>query len=82
MRLIGCPSAAVRASAPAVTGRYAEISLRLLRGQVRELGLDDRVDPAALAAVDALLGDGSDGVALRTDLAPRARRHLWLARRL
>ena len=64
---------------PAETGRYALVNLRRLRGQLRDTGREGQVPAEDLAALDVLIGDGPDGVAHHTGLAPRARRHLWLA---
>jgi SAM-dependent methyltransferase len=57
---------------PAATGRYAQVSFQRMRH-----GLDGRLDPHDLAALDALAA----GVLGRADLTVRATRTVWLARR-
>ena len=45
-------------------------------------GLDGRISPGDLAALDTLIdSDGPDGVLRRDDLTVRAARTVWLARR-
>ncbi len=62
---------------PAATGRYAEASLRRMRG-----GLDGRISADDLATLDALLDSGGpDSVLRRDDLSVRANRPVWAARR-
>jgi SAM-dependent methyltransferase len=62
---------------PAATGRYAQASLRRIRS-----GLDGRLSADDLATLDALIdGDGPDSVLRRDDLAVRAARTVWMARR-
>jgi SAM-dependent methyltransferase len=61
---------------PASAGQYAEVSLRRARS-----GLDGRMDPADLAVLDTLLGDGPDGLRQRGDLTVRTARTVWAARR-
>ena len=62
---------------PASAGRYAQASLRRLRS-----GLDGRMSPDDLAALDTLIdSDGPDGVLRRGDLTVRAARTVWVARR-
>jgi SAM-dependent methyltransferase len=62
---------------PAVTGRYARVTLRRMRS-----GLEGRLGAADLAALDTLIDStGPDGVLHRTDLTVRAQRTVWVARR-
>lgn len=61
---------------PATAGRYAHLVL----GRIR-VTLDDRLDPADLAALDSLLDGGPHDVRHRTDLVVRSLRQTWLARR-
>ena len=61
---------------PVDLGRYAYVVLSRIRGAVEE-----RVDAADLAALDALLDDGPQGVRRRDDLRVRSTRQLWIARR-
>ncbi|WP_433441007.1 class I SAM-dependent methyltransferase [Nonomuraea sp. CA-141351] len=62
---------------PAATGRYAQASLRRLRS-----GLDSRMSADDLATLDTLIdGDGPGSVLRRDDLAVRAKRTVWVARR-
>jgi SAM-dependent methyltransferase len=61
---------------PAATGRYAQLALQRIRS-----GVDARADADDLATLDALLGDGPDGVLRRGDLTVRGARTLWIARR-
>lgn len=61
----------------AVTGRYAQASLRRVRS-----GLDGRLSAADLAALDTLISNnGPDGVLRRGDLTVRAEKTVWAARR-
>jgi SAM-dependent methyltransferase len=62
---------------PPAAGRYAQAYLR----HIRPL-LDGRLGAGDLAALDALIDDdGPDGVLRRDDLAVRAARTAWIARR-
>jgi SAM-dependent methyltransferase len=62
---------------PAAAGRYAQACLRRMRP-----GLEGRVSAVDLATLDTLIGsDGPDGVLRRGDLAVRATRTVWMARR-
>jgi SAM-dependent methyltransferase len=62
---------------PAAAGRYARASLRRLRS-----GLDGRMSPDDLAALDTLIdSDGPDGILRRGDLTVHAARTVWVARR-
>jgi SAM-dependent methyltransferase len=62
---------------PAQAGRYAQLSLDRLRS-----GLADRLDPADQEALAVLVADDGPGsVRHRDDLAVRAARRAWLARR-
>lgn len=55
---------------------YAAAALTRVRGAVA-----DRLDPADLAALDALFDDGPGDVRRRGDLVVRTTRSLWIARR-
>jgi SAM-dependent methyltransferase len=72
---------ALKPPLPAATVRYAELNLRRLREQLRALDREDQLTAEDLAELDALVSDGPGGVEYRTDLSPRTRRHLWVARR-
>jgi hypothetical protein len=72
---------AVRPPLPDGTARCALLTLQRLRDQLRALELEDRIAAEDLAMLDELTGDGPAAVQHRGDLVPRARRHLWLARR-
>jgi SAM-dependent methyltransferase len=62
---------------PAQAGRYAQLTLDRLRS-----GLAGRLDPADQQALAILVADdGPDSVRHRDDLAVRATRRAWLARR-
>ena len=62
---------------PAASGRYAQATLRRIRS-----GLDGRMSPDDLAALDTLIdSDGPDGVLQRNDLTVRTARTVWAARR-
>jgi SAM-dependent methyltransferase len=62
---------------PAATGRYAQATLRRIRS-----GLDGRMSPDDLAALDTLIdSDGPDGALHRGDLTVRTARTVWAARR-
>jgi SAM-dependent methyltransferase len=62
----------LRPPLPALATRYAQVSLRRMRH-----GLEDRLAPDDLAALDALTADLAD----REDLSVRTDRTVWLARR-
>ncbi|MCX4673216.1 class I SAM-dependent methyltransferase [Streptomyces sp. NBC_01381] len=66
----------LRAPLPEGAGRYAYLALGGIRG-----ALDGRIDPADLAAFDALLDGGPQDVRHRDDLVVRSTRQLWVARR-
>ena len=67
----------LRPPLPASAHRYAEASLRRLRG-----GLGDSLAADDLAALDRLLdSDAPEGIARRDDLNVRAQRTVWAARR-
>ncbi|MCQ8191956.1 class I SAM-dependent methyltransferase [Streptomyces rugosispiralis] len=67
----------LRPPLPEPTGRYAQAFLRRMRSHVAE-----RLSPEDLATLDHLIdSDGPDGVLRRDDLAVRAERTLWAARR-
>jgi SAM-dependent methyltransferase len=66
---------------PAATGRYALVNLRRLRDQLQRYGREAQITAEDLAALDELVGEGPGSVLSRDDLSPRARRHLWVARR-
>jgi ubiquinone/menaquinone biosynthesis C-methylase UbiE len=62
---------------PAASGRYAQATLRRMRS-----GLDGRISPDDLAALDTLIdSDAPDGVLQRGDLIVRTARTVWAARR-
>ena len=62
---------------PVSTGRYAQVSLRRIRSS-----LEGRMSADDLAALDTLIdSDGPDSVLRRDDLAVRAKRTVWMARR-
>jgi SAM-dependent methyltransferase len=62
---------------PAATGRYAQATLRRIRS-----GLDARLSPDDLAALDTLTdSDGPGSVLHRNDLTVRTVRTVWAARR-
>jgi SAM-dependent methyltransferase len=62
---------------PAQTGRYAQLTLDRFRS-----GLGDRLEPADQKTLAVLVADdGPDSVRHRDDLAVRATRVAWLARR-
>ncbi|MEV0322949.1 class I SAM-dependent methyltransferase [Streptomyces sp. NPDC050658] len=66
----------LRAPLPDGVGRYAYLTLSGIRGR-----LDGLVEPADLAALDALLDGGPADVRRRDDLVVRSTRQLWVARR-
>ncbi|WP_432044580.1 class I SAM-dependent methyltransferase [Streptomyces asiaticus] len=67
----------LRPPLPEPTGRYAQAFLSRVRSHVAE-----RLSPDDLATLDHLIdSDGPDGVLRRDDLAVRAERTLWAARR-
>ncbi|TGA95953.1 class I SAM-dependent methyltransferase [Streptomyces sp. MZ04] len=66
----------LRSPLPEGAGRYAHLTLGGIRGT-----LDGRIDPADLAALDALLDGGPQDVRHRDDLVVRSTRQLWVARR-
>jgi SAM-dependent methyltransferase len=72
---------ALRPPLPTATGRYALLTLRRLRQQLRDLDREDQLTADDLAELDELTGAGPRAVLHRDDLFPRTRRHLWLARR-
>jgi len=65
---------------PEATARYALVNLRRLAERLVDLGADAGLTAADREALDALTGDGPGSVVHRTDLVPRVRRRLWLAR--
>nr|BFE57313.1 hypothetical protein GCM10020063_018390 [Dactylosporangium thailandense] len=69
--------AALSAPLPEAAARYAQASLSRTRQ-----GLADLLDPADVAALDALLGDGPRALRRRADLTVRAARTVWIARRV
>jgi trans-aconitate methyltransferase len=71
----------LRPPLPAATGRYAAVSMQRLLDQLGDLDTLGQLPDGDRAALEELAGDGPGAVAHRTDLAPRSRRHLWIARR-
>ena len=62
---------------PVSTGRYAQLSLQRIRSS-----LEGRMSGDDLAALDTLIdSDGPDSVLRRDDLAVRAKRTVWMAKR-
>jgi SAM-dependent methyltransferase len=62
---------------PVSTGRYAQLSLQRIRSS-----LEGRMSGDDLAALDTLIDtDGPDSVLRRDDLAVRAKRTVWMAKR-
>ncbi|MEW2544653.1 methyltransferase [Streptomyces sp. NPDC047002] len=67
---------ALSAPLPEGAGRYAHLVLGRIRAVV-----EDRADPADLAALDTLLDGGPQDVRHRGDLVVRSTRATWIARR-